>query len=137
MENLPVEITRIIFIELCPPPTTFPLHEDEPRLLVTHVCSRWRSIALSTPTLWASYYIEFVTFCPAPQSEPIRAWISRTAQSLLSFTFYGSAFEVSPIVSDLVLPIIHRCSLLAFSLNIVTLNRLLTLPPSCYTCFRA
>ncbi|KAF8884598.1 hypothetical protein BD779DRAFT_1471926 [Infundibulicybe gibba] len=130
MEGLPVEIIQVIFLELCPPPTTFPLRRGEPTLLVTHICSQWRAIAISTPTLWASCYINFVTFCP-PQPEPIHAWISRAAQSSLSLNFHGSAryFDTSPMIVDIVFPVIHRCSFLSFCLDTITLNRLLTLPP--------
>ncbi|KAF8884600.1 hypothetical protein BD779DRAFT_1536051 [Infundibulicybe gibba] len=132
MEALPVEIIQAVFLELCPPAAlaVFPLRKDEPRLLITHVCSRWRAIALSTSTLWARYYIHFHFSCsrPQPQSDPIRAWISRAAQSPLSLNICGPAIETSPMISELVLPIIHRCSSLFLCINTATLNQLLTLP---------
>ncbi|KAF8884609.1 hypothetical protein BD779DRAFT_1536073 [Infundibulicybe gibba] len=99
MENLPVEIVRAIFLELCSFPTTFPLHKSEPRLLVTRVCSRWRAIALSMTALWASYRIDGDSMgsCSSPQPGPIHAWISRAAQFPLSFVFRGP----SPMIIDL------------------------------------
>ncbi|KAF8884611.1 hypothetical protein BD779DRAFT_1673999 [Infundibulicybe gibba] len=133
MENLPVEITRTIFLELCSLPAIFPL-EDEPRLLVTRVCSQWRAIALSTPALWADYYIHFSSFRQPPPPDSIRAWISRAAQSSLSFTFRGSARyrDTSFMIANLVIPVMHRCSLLSLHLNTAMLNRLLALPPSSF-----
>ncbi|KAF8880956.1 hypothetical protein BD779DRAFT_1547176, partial [Infundibulicybe gibba] len=127
MEGLPVEIIQAVFLELCPTLAVFPLRKHEPRLLVTHVCSRWREIALSTPALWANYYIHFhfSHFHPRPQPGVIRAWISRAAESPLSINICGPARETSPMISDVVFPIIHRCSVLLFCINTATLDRLL------------
>ncbi|KAF8879604.1 hypothetical protein BD779DRAFT_1147389 [Infundibulicybe gibba] len=126
MENIPVEIIQKIFLELCSPSTRFPLRTNEPRLIVTHVCSQWRAIALSTPALWANFSIR--SRLPSQRLDPIRAWISRSSQSTLSFKFYYSVRD-SETVTDLVLPIIHRCSHLRLSFNPATLNRLLAFPP--------
>ncbi|KAF8879605.1 hypothetical protein BD779DRAFT_1147447 [Infundibulicybe gibba] len=125
MENIPVEIIQRIFLELCSQSTRFPLRRDEPRLIVTHVCSQWRAIALSTPILWANFSIYVWDSC-LPLC-PIRAWISRSGQSTLSFKLYNSTRD-SETVINFVFPIIHRCSLLKLHLNTTTLNRLLTLP---------
>ncbi|KAF8880952.1 hypothetical protein BD779DRAFT_1033520 [Infundibulicybe gibba] len=135
MEDLPVEIIRAIFLQLCSQPAIFPLgSQDEPRLLVTQVCSQWRTIALSTPDLWADYYIYFLQSDSLPQSGPIRAWISRAAQSPLSLTLRGSDryFDTSPVIIDLVFPLIHRCSFLDLHLNTAMLDQLLALPPSSF-----
>ncbi|KAF8872008.1 hypothetical protein BD779DRAFT_427686 [Infundibulicybe gibba] len=85
MKDLPVEIIQKIFLELCPTQTAFPLCGDEPRLLITHVCDRWRAIALSTPTLWASFYICPTRVDEVPYASILRTWISRADQSTLSF----------------------------------------------------
>ncbi|KAF8879612.1 hypothetical protein BD779DRAFT_1788897 [Infundibulicybe gibba] len=132
MVNIPAEILQTIFLELCSPTTTFPLREGEPRLVVAHVCAWWRAIALSTPTLWANLSIHVRGFrlqLAPPLLGPIRAWISRSAQSTLSFNFHDSMRD-SEMVIDFVFPIIHRCSFLNLQLNTMSLNRLLTLPPN-------
>ncbi|KAF8879602.1 hypothetical protein BD779DRAFT_1147305 [Infundibulicybe gibba] len=130
MEDIPVEIIQMIFLKLCSPSTRFPLRRKERRLVVTHICSQWRAIALSTPTLWASFSIYvWSSRLPPQRLDPIRAWISRSSQSTLSFKFYGPTWDPE-MVTNLVFPVIHRCSLLKLRLNTTTLNRLLTFPPN-------
>ncbi|KAF8880409.1 hypothetical protein BD779DRAFT_1675931 [Infundibulicybe gibba] len=135
MEDLPIEIIRAIFLQLCSQPAIFPIaSQDEPRILVTQVCSQWRTIALSTPALWTDYYIYFLQSDSLPQSGPIRAWISRTAQSPLSLTLHGSDhyFDTSPMIIDLVFPLVHHCLFLDLHLNTAMLDQLLALPPSSF-----
>ncbi|KAF8880966.1 hypothetical protein BD779DRAFT_1033663 [Infundibulicybe gibba] len=131
MEDLPIEIMHKIFLELCSPRTTFPLRRDEPRLSITHTCSRWRAIALSTPTLWADFYICSHWVESALYPDAIRAWISRAAQFTLSFKsrIPATYLEMFPAIDKVVFPAIHRCSSLNLHLNIATMHRLLTLPP--------
>ncbi|KAF8879611.1 hypothetical protein BD779DRAFT_1676328 [Infundibulicybe gibba] len=130
MANLPVEIIQVIFIKLCSPRTTFPLRRGEPRLVVTRICSQWRAVALSTPTLWADFLIQ-IWGSPPYRLDAIHAWVSRSAQSTLSIEFRNPAENfISEIVADFVFPVIHRCSFLSLQLNTATLSQLLTLPPN-------
>ncbi|KIL56037.1 hypothetical protein M378DRAFT_89973, partial [Amanita muscaria Koide BX008] len=51
---LPREIIGFIFSILCAEKIPIP-HKQEmtpPQITVSHVCSKWREIALATPTLW-------------------------------------------------------------------------------------
>ncbi|KAF8880973.1 hypothetical protein BD779DRAFT_1675638 [Infundibulicybe gibba] len=134
MEDLPVEIVQKIFLELCSPRTTFPLHRDEPRLLITHVCSRWRAIALSTPPLWAKFNVHPSWRDPVLCASIFHAWIFRAAQSALSFefqdAFVSEAFVISPMITKVVFPVIHHCSFLSLDLDIAMMHQLLTLPPN-------
>ncbi|KAF8880281.1 hypothetical protein BD779DRAFT_1093119 [Infundibulicybe gibba] len=135
MEDLPIEIIQKIFLETCSSQTIFPLRINEPRLSVTHVCSRWRAIALSTPTLWASFYIRSTRVDPVPYAGTLRTWISRAALSTLSFEFHEPhpRFKISitcSMVVKVVFPVIHRCSFLRLYLDIATMHRLLALPPN-------
>ncbi|KAF8884659.1 hypothetical protein BD779DRAFT_1536312 [Infundibulicybe gibba] len=129
--NLPVETIQAIFLELCTPQTVFPLRRDEPRLLVTRVCSQWRAIALAMPNLWTNMSIASCDWRSPPllKADPIPTWISRSAQSALSFRFPNSNhYDPLPIIVGLVFPVIHRCSLLEICGDVATLNWLLALP---------
>lgn len=61
IQRLPAEILSEIFIQCMKPQPPDPschyliARLDRAPLLVSKVCSGWRSIALSTPTLWASF----------------------------------------------------------------------------------
>ncbi|KAF8880985.1 hypothetical protein BD779DRAFT_1675654 [Infundibulicybe gibba] len=132
MIDLPPEIIEIIFLTLCSPKTIFPLRGD-PRLLVTHVCSQWRAIALATPSLWANIHIP-LNF--PPPYDHVRTWISRSAQSPLSVGSYGPTHHSTPTadIFDLIIPVIQRCVSLRLFLDRLTFKRLLALPPgSLYT----
>ncbi|KAI0044403.1 hypothetical protein FA95DRAFT_1562273 [Auriscalpium vulgare] len=48
------------------------------QVLVSHVCRRWRDIALQTPTLWTS-----IDFSEGPPFEKSRAYIERSKECLL------------------------------------------------------
>ncbi|KAF8880953.1 hypothetical protein BD779DRAFT_1675618 [Infundibulicybe gibba] len=128
--DLPPEIIQLIFLELCLSKTTFPLQKDEPRLLITRVCSQWRAIALALPSLWAN--IEISLDSPPP-FDPFRTWISRSAQSTLSFetrTTNAHNYDMSSTaIVDLIFPIIQRCTSLKLNMDKPTFKRLLSLPP--------
>ncbi|KAF8884634.1 hypothetical protein BD779DRAFT_767425 [Infundibulicybe gibba] len=126
--DLPPEIIEKIFLEFCSSSTIFPLRRDEPRLLITQVCSQWRAIALAIPSIWANIRISIDS---TPILDPIRTWISRSAQSTLSFwicrpTNYRTS---STAILDLIFPIIQRCASLQLYINQPALTRLLSLPP--------
>ncbi|KAF8880954.1 hypothetical protein BD779DRAFT_1802782 [Infundibulicybe gibba] len=128
--DLPPEIIQIVFLEVCSSKTVFPLQRDEPRLLITRVCSQWRAIALALPSLWAN--IEFPLDSPPPL-DPFRMWISRSAQSTLSFEIRAPNANnhdaSSTAIVDLIFPIIQRCASLKLYMDEPTFTRLLSLPP--------
>ncbi|KAF9530166.1 hypothetical protein CPB83DRAFT_187174 [Crepidotus variabilis] len=55
--NLPNEIIAEIFVQCLPLKSNHPNPKDAP-LLLTHVCSFWRSLAQVTPRLWSSLRLE-------------------------------------------------------------------------------
>lgn len=87
---LPPEILSEIFLH-CIQPHSFdsPYYSPNARLdrapwLITHVCSRWRSIALSTPRLWASFAL---TIRPKYLRSDVllaKTWLWRSGKCLLS-----------------------------------------------------
>ena len=57
IRRLPVDLLQEIFIRCLPSDHCPPMHASYPPLSLTRVCSGWRSIALTTPRLWASIHI--------------------------------------------------------------------------------
>lgn len=57
VRRLPVELWRDIFAHCLSTHRNPTLSYSEAPLLLTHVCSLWRSIALTTPQLWTRIYI--------------------------------------------------------------------------------
>ncbi|KAJ3542429.1 hypothetical protein NM688_g5968 [Phlebia brevispora] len=58
---------------------------------MTHVCHRWRDVALAAPTLWPSISIS-VHDKPFPSSEAMAVWLGRTGKALLSAEVWGHDF---------------------------------------------
>ncbi|KAL0066726.1 hypothetical protein AAF712_006331 [Marasmius tenuissimus] len=54
-----------------------------PSLVLTHVCSRWRGIAMSLPHLWSSLSIKFNEL-PFDITVPLELYLSRSQESPLS-----------------------------------------------------
>ncbi|KAK7055851.1 F-box domain-containing protein [Favolaschia claudopus] len=82
--TLPTEITSEIFLQFLPAyplcPNTTGLHSPT---LLTHVCSQWRNIALSTPKLWRA--IDLLSQEECEGIDHIRdAWLSRSGCCPLS-----------------------------------------------------
>ncbi|KAF8880958.1 hypothetical protein BD779DRAFT_1802787 [Infundibulicybe gibba] len=127
MRDLPPEIIEIIFLRFCSSKTIFPLQRDEPRLLITQVCSQWRAVALAIPSLWANIRISLDS---TPLFDPVHVWISRSAQYPLSFGIRGPRVygAFSTITIDLIFPIIQHCTFLKLYINEIALTRLLTPP---------
>ncbi|KAF8880441.1 hypothetical protein BD779DRAFT_1549320 [Infundibulicybe gibba] len=135
--NVPTEIIRKIFLELCPPQkqTKFPLKPNQIRVSLTHVSSRWRAVALATPELWANIFIQIDNWHSRPNLprllDLVNIWISRSGHSTLSFDAEADDHSFFSSVFDLILPHTHRCSFLRlFGLDGAAIRRLLSLPPS-------
>ncbi|KAJ7114154.1 hypothetical protein C8R43DRAFT_935280, partial [Mycena crocata] len=57
VRKLPHDILGEIFVA-CLPTDRYPiLHQRDSPLLLSHICSDWRSVALSTPRLWEALHI--------------------------------------------------------------------------------
>ncbi|KAJ6510636.1 hypothetical protein C8R45DRAFT_813915 [Mycena sanguinolenta] len=76
--RLPLEISSEIFLRCLPPPNFFsrkPGADDAPMLLL-NICNTWTTIALSTPDLWSSIWIDV----PCPESfteQLLPIWLQR------------------------------------------------------------
>jgi len=92
MHCLPVEILTEIFL-FCLVPKTGPLStppsvcSSQAPLLLCHVCSSWRQLALQTPALWTSLTIKVLpedTLVVAERhSESASCWFSRSKSHLI------------------------------------------------------
>ncbi|KAF8501012.1 hypothetical protein F5888DRAFT_1609567 [Russula emetica] len=81
------------------------------KVLVSHVCRRWRTVAIETPMLWTS-----LDFAEGPPFDKSRTWLERSKECLLVIqldcTTGLSLDRVSPadlpVVRDLILPHVAR-----------------------------
>ncbi|KAF9531117.1 hypothetical protein CPB83DRAFT_809463, partial [Crepidotus variabilis] len=56
IRKLPSDILASIFTHCLPSTHNAPIHPDHAPLLLTQICGSWRSLAFSTPQLWASIH---------------------------------------------------------------------------------
>ncbi|KAJ7135112.1 hypothetical protein C8R46DRAFT_1235211 [Mycena filopes] len=112
---LPNEITSEIFKHFLP---VFPFHTAltgpcSPTVL-THICRKWRDIALSTPTLWSAISLKAVRLPFALAVEIADLWLTRSRSCPLSInidcrsdvsTFLPRIFEEAARVEELGLEI--------------------------------
>ncbi|KAJ7623504.1 hypothetical protein FB45DRAFT_1061406 [Roridomyces roridus] len=106
---LPPELTSLIFL-FCLPEYEFnwPDATTAP-LVLLQVCRLWRQIALSTPGLWASVYIDWDSFYDTQDLEThLRDWISRAKSMPLSIKMHDRQEDDAQLVS--VLQMIGDCS---------------------------
>ena len=116
---LPNEVLSHIFIFLALGYETVmfpnPKHTTPPQLVVSCVCSRWRSVALHTPELWSETYLIFQRSHHDHHVRFHRQWVSRarTFPVTLSIAFnewLGS--ELGSTLRNILLPIqVKRLSL--------------------------
>ncbi|KAK7021266.1 F-box domain-containing protein [Favolaschia claudopus] len=79
--TLPNEIIFQIFIHFIPVyPACSPFAGPNSPLLLTHICGKWREIAIATPELWRA--VSLSGACSA--YDPNDMWLNRAGQSLLS-----------------------------------------------------
>ncbi|KAF8881554.1 hypothetical protein BD779DRAFT_1788184 [Infundibulicybe gibba] len=107
---LPVEIIREIFLQCLPGPCQLPPTSTEPRLVLTHVCSAWRNVALDMPKLWTDMIVDLqYSKLGVRGHSAISSWLFRSSPCLISlqihFPAYGSS---SRLFENLVLPNLHR-----------------------------
>lgn len=87
IRHIPVEVLTEIFQWCLDVGQDY--HEVVPlkgQLLLTAVCSNWRKLALSTPSLWASISIQISLKKCHPSPDLIQLWIQRSSLHPLSFS---------------------------------------------------
>ncbi|KAF8199988.1 hypothetical protein K438DRAFT_1822993 [Mycena galopus ATCC 62051] len=88
--RLPADIVREIFVACLPTSRNAVMSTHEAPLLLCRICSAWRTIALSTPRLWASLHLslDFVLAREARISAATQ-WLQRSGACLTSISVYG------------------------------------------------
>ncbi|KAF7336540.1 hypothetical protein MSAN_02286100 [Mycena sanguinolenta] len=83
LRRMPTEILAEIFSWMLPSPRDIPSIHNSPWVL-THVCSRWRAVALSIPSLWSLVIINFKTG-PHYTLEMVKTQIERARSLKIHF----------------------------------------------------
>ncbi|KAJ7655855.1 hypothetical protein DFH06DRAFT_1091879 [Mycena polygramma] len=84
--RLPLEISSVIF--LLSIPRGFPMPDvDAAPMLLLNVCHAWRTIALSTPALWAA--VQMTVPCSQAIRHGLQAWLERACNRPLSISLHG------------------------------------------------
>ncbi|KAJ6485530.1 hypothetical protein C8R45DRAFT_996919 [Mycena sanguinolenta] len=87
--RLPADIVRAIFIACLPTSRNAVMSAQEAPLLLCRICSAWRTIALSTPRLWASLHVPFhFILAKEPRIPALAHWLQRSAACPISFSVY-------------------------------------------------
>ncbi|KAF7343907.1 F-box domain-containing protein [Mycena venus] len=96
--TLPNEIVSEILVHVLPPyPDPLPLFGTLSPTTLTHICRKWREVALATPMLWRA--MRFFEFHPLDHQRRISdIWMRRSGSCPLSIQIVGHR---SPCVSEL------------------------------------
>ncbi|KAF8876058.1 hypothetical protein BD779DRAFT_1677939 [Infundibulicybe gibba] len=127
--DIPIDILREIFLQCLSRSSYIPPTPTEPRLVLSHVCSTWRDVALDTPRLWSDIIID------NPRRNnfdvvgyPILfAWLSRSCPCPISLQISYTG-QLHHILDDLIFPNLYRCRSLVFNASDTSLQRVLSLP---------
>ncbi|KAJ6471821.1 hypothetical protein C8R47DRAFT_744125 [Mycena vitilis] len=101
--RLPHDILSAIFVACLPDAQYASMNSADPPLLLCHLCSAWRKLALSSPRLWTSLTIrESYRTYPYPAhrvcSEGVKSWLARSGSLPLSIS---SSSATDPVLKSL------------------------------------
>ncbi|KAF7311748.1 F-box domain-containing protein [Mycena indigotica] len=86
--RLPQDILEEIFVACLPTTRHCAAVVVEAPLLLTHVCSSWRTIALALPRLWASLHVSFSYFAGyTDRTHVLAEWLQRSGSCGLALSF--------------------------------------------------
>jgi len=115
-ELIPMDVLQEIFLCCLPINHDSIISNKEAPVLLTHVCSSWRRIALNTPLLWASIHIPVpypsvgdqqaaMDLIMANRVNAVREWLKRSQDCPLSFTLNDNwAVQYGADLLNLLLP---------------------------------
>ncbi|KAJ7359312.1 hypothetical protein DFH08DRAFT_408257 [Mycena albidolilacea] len=88
--RLPVDILREIFIACLPANRNAVMSSQEAPLLLGRICSAWRTIALSTPRLWASLHapLDYI-LKEEPRKLAVIEWLQRSGAAPISLSVFA------------------------------------------------
>ncbi|KAF7346554.1 hypothetical protein MSAN_01883500 [Mycena sanguinolenta] len=85
--RLPPDIVREIFVACLPTTRNAVMSAQEAPLLLCRICSAWRTIALSSPRLWASIHVPFDYVLRNEARMPaVAQWLQRSGACPLSLS---------------------------------------------------
>ncbi|KAK7001328.1 hypothetical protein R3P38DRAFT_3048545 [Favolaschia claudopus] len=91
--RLPRDIVEAIFLACLPTSRNAAMSAQEAPLLLCRICSAWRTIALSTPRLWASLHIPVDFVLAKPSRTPaVQQWMQRAAACPMSLSVLDAAW---------------------------------------------
>ncbi|KAJ7082659.1 hypothetical protein B0H15DRAFT_436315 [Mycena belliarum] len=105
--KLPQDILREIFVATLPEDRYASMNHTESPLLVSHVCSYWRSVALSMPRLWTSLHISASSANVWVVSEHVDSWLARSGDLPLSISYVWTA-RWDPLLLRTLMKFCHR-----------------------------
>ncbi|KAJ6481853.1 hypothetical protein C8R45DRAFT_313508 [Mycena sanguinolenta] len=144
--TLPDEIIAEIFVRFLPsypicPPFVGPLSP----ISLTHICHRWRAVALATPTLWKAIEFRYSYNFECPAFPLAGAWLSRSGSCPLSISILRANSTNLPDILSAIVPHRARWEHLKLGINAESLLHLFGGPmpllrhldltlPSCKPC---
>ncbi|KAJ7724944.1 hypothetical protein DFH07DRAFT_971060 [Mycena maculata] len=107
IRRLPTDVIQEIFVACLPSDRNSAIDEQDAPLLLCHICRSWRSLALSTPRLWASLHIALPSKDEMPSmNETVNGWLSRSGILPLSISvatrLRHNEYDVSTLFHTLV-----------------------------------
>ncbi|KAF7343300.1 hypothetical protein MVEN_01762300 [Mycena venus] len=88
--RLPRDVVQEIFLACLPTDRNAVLSAREAPLMLGRICSAWRTLALSTPALWASLHIPLQFIFDVSYPLAITTWLERSGQCPLSLSIFGA-----------------------------------------------
>ncbi|KAJ6539670.1 hypothetical protein B0H19DRAFT_1180071 [Mycena capillaripes] len=86
--RLPVDIVREIFVACLPTDRNAVMSAQEAPLILCQICSAWRTIALTTPRLWASLHVPFEFVLSTEQRmQAVVRWLQLSGACPISLSF--------------------------------------------------
>ncbi|KAJ6493266.1 hypothetical protein C8R45DRAFT_989253 [Mycena sanguinolenta] len=107
VRRLPDDIMQEIFLAARPSDRNPAMTSDEAPLLLCRICKSWRTIALTTPSLWSSLHIVVPSLSALPQlTEKATTWLGRSGVVPLDISLLYSRTsdvhrDISPLTSIL------------------------------------
>ncbi|KAJ7629863.1 hypothetical protein B0H17DRAFT_867535, partial [Mycena rosella] len=84
--RLPRDIVQEIFLACLPSHRNVVMSATEAPLILARIFSAWRTIALSTPALWASLHLPLEYIFDHSLHVPVTKWLGRSGRCPLSLS---------------------------------------------------
>lgn len=142
-KRLPPDILREIFLECLPETVYLPPRPDDAPLLLTRICSSWRTLALNTQELWCDFQVALNSRAHKNNHalSALDTWLSRCPDRPLSFKIHAAPRAPFPLPGirhdilpmDLIIPHILRIRTLDLqNISGEQMYALITLPPASF-----